>query len=95
MNTKFNVGDTVYAINVMDAYVGRAQVVESISVNDKEVFYCLTTWQNIKESLCFRSFEKAKENLLKMMAADFSEKLKIVLESVDETEWDDPYEDFE
>ena len=41
------------------------------------------------------SFEEAKVNLLKMMAADFSEKLKTVIDSVDETEWDDPYEDFE
>lgn len=95
MNTKFNVGDTVYAINVVDGYVGRAQVVEYITTDDKGIYYSLTTWEHVKESLCFRSFEDAKENLLKMMAADFSEKLNTVLDSVDETEWDDPYEDFE
>lgn len=95
MNTKFNVGDTVYAINVVDGYVGRAQVVEYITADENGAYYNLTTWRRVKESLCFESFEEAKENLLKMMAADFSEKLKTVIDSVDETEWDDPYEDFE
>ncbi|MCI2978674.1 hypothetical protein [[Clostridium] innocuum] len=95
MNTRFNIGDTVYPINVVDAYVGRAQVVENITADENGAYYNLTTWRRVKESLCFVSFEEAKVNLLKMMAADFSEKLKTVIDSVDETEWDDPYEDFE
>lgn len=95
MNTKFNIGDTVYAINVVDGYVSRAQLVENASVNEKGVVYNLTTWKRVKESLCFNSFEEAKKNLIKMMVADFNDKLKIALDSVDETGWDDPYDDFE
>ncbi|MCR0144235.1 hypothetical protein MKC88_10245 [[Clostridium] innocuum] len=84
MNTRFNIGDTVYPINVVDAYVGGAQVIEYITAGEKGTFYSLTVWQNVKASLCFRSFEEAKENLLKMMAEEFSEKVKTVIDSVDE-----------